>query len=400
MRIINLWGFKDDFNKLPEDIAALRKANIDFRLACSARWSFALYGPTEVMEIATRYFQTTDRDLIIKALSISNCHWITRVDIARFVILYAFGGIYLDLDVQIKADLQDLLSTSLMLTRGSSTSAVELDIAGAVAGDWRILELLRTQASNVLQRRGQGQFPAAAVSLTTGVKVVTRWAVAHGLSAKPLADRFIRATGSGACKAFLKTYKKETWAATIQVRTPYFVVHHSATWCRAGAGLRKSVFKSTIQDTSTLGNLKAWNTTKRQQDVKPEPKAFHPAISVPPVMQQINSGNGNLTSQLALLRAVADSFPESDFAPLSIASELKDSADGKRMQLARILVTKVGNENQRRTLVKKVAELDGKLHRDTMKELIKCKGVMTPRLKKFLQVSCSAAASRRWKKRT
>ena len=117
-------------------------------------------------------------------------------------------------------------------------------------------------------------------------------------------------------------------------------------------------------------------------------------------MQQINSGNGNLTSQLALLRAVADSFPESDVAPLSMASELKDSADSKRMQLARILVTKVGNENQRRTLVKKVAELDGKLHRETMKELIKCKGVMTPRLKKFLQVSWSAAASRGWKVRT
>ena len=183
----------------------------------------------------------------------------------------------MDLDVQIKADLQDLLSTSLMLTRGSTKSAVEFDIAGAVAGDWRILELLRTQASNALKRRGQGQFPAAAVSLTTGVKVVTRWAVAHGLSAKPLADRFILATGSGACKSILKTYKQETWAATIQVRTPYFVVHHSATWCRAGAGLRKSVFKPTIKDTSPLGSLKAWNTTKRQQDVGKEHKTFHPA---------------------------------------------------------------------------------------------------------------------------
>ena len=399
MRIIQLWGYKDDFNRLPEDMAALRKANIAFLLGCSARWSFELYGPTEALEIAARYFPATDSDLIIKALSISNCHWITQVDIARFVILYAFGGIYLDLDVLIKADLQDLLSASLLLTRGSTTSAVELDIAGAVAGDWRILELLRTQASNVLKRRGHGQCPAAGVSVTTGVKVVTRWAVAHGLSAKPLADRFIRAKGSGACKAFLKTYMKKTWAATIQVRTPYFVVHHSATWCRAGAGLRKSVFKPTIQDTSTLGNLKAWNTTKRQPGVKPEPMTFHPSISLPPVMQQISSGNGNLTSQLALLRAVADSFPVSDFAPLSIVSELKDSADGKRMQLARILVTKAGTENQRRTLVKKVAELDGKLHRDTMKELITCKGVMTPRLKKFLQVSCSAAASRRWKKR-
>ena len=116
MRIINLWGFKDDFNKLPQDMAALRKANIAFLLACSARWSFELYGPTEALEIAARYFPATDSDLITKALSISNCQWITKVDIARFVILYAFGGIYLDLDVLIKADLQDLLSTSLMLT--------------------------------------------------------------------------------------------------------------------------------------------------------------------------------------------------------------------------------------------------------------------------------------------
>ena len=67
-------------------------------LATDAGWSFYLFGPSDVLEIARKYFQLVDAKLIIKALSVANPHWIQRVDMARFVALYALGGLYLDLD--------------------------------------------------------------------------------------------------------------------------------------------------------------------------------------------------------------------------------------------------------------------------------------------------------------
>ena len=232
-RIINLWGFKDDFCNLPEHVASLRKANLEFFLSLNAGWSFALFGPSDVLEIATRSFKANDAELIIKALSVSNNHWIQRVDMARFVILYAMGGLYLDLDVQINACLDEVLSASLILTRGSRKTDVELDIVGVIAGD------SGKQAQNVLKKRGHGICPDSAVSLITGVKVITSWTKEHGLSAKPLANWFIQANGRGDCKAVLKTHDNESWAATILVENPLFVVHHTASWCRAGRGLKK-----------------------------------------------------------------------------------------------------------------------------------------------------------------
>ena len=107
-RIINLWGFKDDFCNLPEHVASLRKANLEFLLSLNAGWSFALFGPSDVLQIASRSFKEDDAELILKALSVSNNPWIQRVDMARFVILYAMGGLYLDLDVQVTAPLDKL----------------------------------------------------------------------------------------------------------------------------------------------------------------------------------------------------------------------------------------------------------------------------------------------------
>jgi len=42
------------------------------------------------------------------AFSVSNSPWIQRVDMARFVVLYAMGGLYLDLDAQVTAPLDKL----------------------------------------------------------------------------------------------------------------------------------------------------------------------------------------------------------------------------------------------------------------------------------------------------
>ena len=399
-RIIHLWGFKDDCWNLPDHVSSLRKANIEFLMALNAGWSFALFSPADVLEIVNRYFKAKDAELIIKALSVANNHWIHRVDMARFVVLYAMGGLYLDLDVQINECLDDILSASLILTKGSGKSDVELDMVGAVAGDCRILDLLRKQSHNVLKKRGHGVCPDAAISLVTGVKVVTSWSRDHGLSAKPLANRFIVAKGRGACRAVLKTYENESWAATILVKKPFFVVHHSASWCRTGRGLKKSVFKPTIQDTSLLGSVKAWNTQKAYRLAKDETNEFHPTISLPPVMDMIQKGNGNLMSQLSLLRAASGSFPEAEFQPLSTASALKASEDTQRMNLARALVTKVINEDRRLKLVSTIAERGGKLQKATMRALIKSKGVMTFGLRKFLQHTKSAATNKSWKTRS
>jgi hypothetical protein len=396
-RIINLWGFKDNFCNLPGHVASLRKANLEFLLSLNAGWSFALFGPSDVLQIASRSFKEDDAELIIKALSVSNHHWIQRVDMARFAILYAMGGLYLDLDVQINACLDEVLSASLILKRGSRKTDVELDIVGAIAGDSRILDLLRKQAQNVLKKRGHGICPDAAVSLITGVRVIASWTKEHGLSAKPLANRFIQANGRGDCKAVLKTHDNESWAATIRVKKPLFVVHHTASWCRAGRGLNKSAFKPTIKDTSSLGKLKAWNAQKQHRQAEDLNLAFHPTISLPPVMDMVKKGNGNLMCQLSLLRAAAGSFPEAEFKPLWTASALADSEDTTRMNLARVLVTKVLNEEGRLRLVNKIAEPCGKLLRATIRALIKSKGVMTPTLHKFLQNSYSVASKKTWK---
>ena len=94
-RIIHLWGFKDDFWNLPDHVSSLRQANIEFLMALNAGWSFALFGPADVLGIVIRSFKANDADLIIKALSVSNNHWIQRVDMARFVVLYALGYIWI-----------------------------------------------------------------------------------------------------------------------------------------------------------------------------------------------------------------------------------------------------------------------------------------------------------------
>ena len=152
-RLFQLWGFKDDFDSLPEKLASLRKSNLKFLLASNTGWSFMLSSPSDVLQLVQRFFEKEDATLITKAFSVGNCHWIQRVDMARFVMLYAMGGLYLDLDVQINEPLDELLAASLILTRGNSENHIELDIVGAKAGDLRILDLIRKQAHNVLKKK-------------------------------------------------------------------------------------------------------------------------------------------------------------------------------------------------------------------------------------------------------
>ena len=227
-------------------------------------WTFHLLGPAAVLEMIRRYFSSADSEMLVQAFSVKNLFWIQRAHMARFVALYALGGLYADLDVKIKADLTSVLEASLVLTCGNSKSQVDLDIVAAQAGDDRILELLRKQAGNILRIQGEVKCSDTSVSASTGVKLITSWCKTNKLCAKPLADRFILATGGGQCKAILKTYKKQTWACTIQVRQPFFEAHHGASWRRSGRCLKKSACKPTIKDKSSLGRLKGWNVQKKK----------------------------------------------------------------------------------------------------------------------------------------
>jgi len=112
----------------------------------------------------------------------------------------------------------------------------------------------------------------------------------------------------------------------------------------------------------------------------------------------IKKNHGNLMCQLALLRASEGSFPEADFKPLWTNAALEASNDTIRMNLARVLVTKVLNEGKRLTLITKIAEPNGKLLRSTIRELIQSQGVLTPSLDKYLKVSLSSSHIRAWQK--
>ena len=173
--LLQLWGFKDDFGMLPQNIASLRKENMKFLMELHPGWSFHLLGPRDVFRMLRHHFSSADSEMLIKAFSVANAHWIQRVDMARFVALYVLGGLYVDLDVQITADLSPILEASVVITRGNSKSHIELDIVAAHAGDQRVLQLLRSQAGNVLKKRGEGLCPDASVSPTTGVHLVTAW---------------------------------------------------------------------------------------------------------------------------------------------------------------------------------------------------------------------------------
>ena len=80
-------------------------------------WSFHLLGPSDVFRMLRHNFSSDDSEMLIKAFSVANAHWIQRVDMARFVALYALGGLYVDLDVKITADLTALLETSVVMTQ-------------------------------------------------------------------------------------------------------------------------------------------------------------------------------------------------------------------------------------------------------------------------------------------
>ena len=75
--------------------------------------------------------------------------------------------------------------------------------------------------------------------------------------------------------------------------------------------------------------------------------------------------------------------------------DLQKSQDSKRVLLARILVAKATTDKERNALIAHVGELNGKLHREAMQQLITSKGVLTPKLKSFLKGSVSTAAKRR-----
>ena len=81
----------------------------------------------------------------------------------------------MDLDVKITAYLTPILEASVVITRGNSKSHIELDIVAAHSGDQRVLELLRSQARNVLKKRGEGLCPDASVSPAPGVHLITGW---------------------------------------------------------------------------------------------------------------------------------------------------------------------------------------------------------------------------------
>ena len=83
-------------------------------------WSFHLLGPSDVFRMLRHNFSAADSEMLIKAFSVGNAHWIQRVDMARFVALYALGGLYVDLDVKIVDDLAAILEASVVITRGNS----------------------------------------------------------------------------------------------------------------------------------------------------------------------------------------------------------------------------------------------------------------------------------------
>ena len=134
-RLVQLWGFKDDFGVLPKNIAALRKENMQFLMDLHPGWTFTLLGPAAVLEMIRRYFSSADSEMLVQAFSVKNILWIQRAHMARFVALYALGGLYVDLDVKINADPTSVLEASLVLTCGNSKSHVDIDIVAAQAGD-------------------------------------------------------------------------------------------------------------------------------------------------------------------------------------------------------------------------------------------------------------------------
>ena len=404
--LLQLWGFKDDFGALPNNIASLRKENMKFLMELDPGWSFHLLGPSDVFRMLRHNFSAADSEVLIKAFSVGNAHWIQRVDMARFVALYVFGGLYIDLDVQITADLTPILEASVVITRGNSKSHIELDIVAARAGDRRVLELLRSQAGNVLKKRGEGLCPDASVSPTTGVHLVTAWCKRNNISGKPLADRFIVAKGRGSCKAILQTYNNQTWACTIKVSQPFFEVHHAASWCRSGQGLKKSAFKPTIKDKTSLGILKGWNAEKKTRLIQSEVDCsqFHPTVSIPKLQGLKKTGErktlGNRKScratQLSLIRVTTGAFPAKDFPKLSTVSEVKKSTDNVRTKLARVLVNKDLNETRRKQLVEKISNSKTRIGL-VEQALIDSKGQMTPALKRFLSYTHSAKTIKQWK---
>ena len=386
-RLVQLWGFKDDFGVLPKNIAAQRKENMQFLMDLHPGWTFHLLGPDAVLDMIRLYFSSADSEMLHKAFLVKNLFWLQRAHMARFVALYALGGLYVDLDVKINADLTSVLEASLVLTCGNSKSQVDLDIVAARAGDDRILELLRKQAGNILRQQGDGKCSDDSLSSSTGVKLITSWCKTNKLSAKPLADRFILARGGGQCKAVLKTYKKQTWACTIQVRQPFFEVHHGASRRMPGRCLKKTACKPTIKDKSSLGRLKGWNGQKKKNTKSDAvSSASHSALSIPPILNVLQQQYHTLPTQLMLLREAAGSFPEKDFPKLSTMAEVKASKVNKRTKIARILVNKNLSETRRTELIGKITEKKGATVRLVQNALIESKGQMTPALRRFLSV--------------
>lgn len=102
-----IWYQPGDLNELwngvgTEDYFQLQKTFTDF---CDRRgWEYTLWREDSILDFVERHFpQYLDEFINLDSI-------IKKVDCARLMILYVYGGVYVDVDAYMKQDLEDFLS--------------------------------------------------------------------------------------------------------------------------------------------------------------------------------------------------------------------------------------------------------------------------------------------------
>ena len=373
--LICVWGYKH--KSLPK---RMKKRREQLLQSCPD-WNHILIWPDDALEIAN----SLPEHLSVAVVSIlrSTCSlwpWVCKADITRFIALWYFGGIYIDLcDVDIVGNLQDLLVSSFVITEGMGHSC-ELDILGARKGDARLLQVLERQVANLQSVKGQSPYPATQVLRMTGPGMLTSIAVELKLTSLPLASRYLKVQNESG-----------KWKQVLKVSTVYFEVRHAGSWLPS-PGLKLKDFPSLKSRSAVRTKFVSWNKCALQKATSTSNVAAISSTSVPlaSMLNLATKHNSSAQQLLDMLLQDSANFPIGDFGRIGSVKELPaidNRNKEKRGVMLSIIVTPIPTNRKQLLFSKLKVPWNGTLHRELLTLLAKSGGRLTQALKQWARRS-------------
>lgn len=130
--IHQIWFYFDAVKRTEPDAAHMRRMQDILALPCNKKWGYKLWREMDVLNLLAKYPKW---NAIYNSLPFA----IQKVDFARYVILYTFGGVYMDFDAFPTVCLDDLFNAktdssapcTIYLSHGNAFTKVANHVLGS-----------------------------------------------------------------------------------------------------------------------------------------------------------------------------------------------------------------------------------------------------------------------------